>query len=377
MRGIRSGDLVAASMPPGPAWFDLARAAWDVGAAVLPLDHRLPKAASDRILAAGRPTLVLQGGELARRGDGVDVEPGLALVMPTSGTTAEPKLVELTHDALRAAVIASAERLQAGADDSWLACLPVAHVGGMLVLLRGLLLGAPVVVHPEFDVAAFGQAVVAGVRFTSVVPTMLGRLLHAGLDLSSLKAILVGGAAMAGDPGGAPVVATYGMTETCGGVVYDGIPLDGVEVRIGADDRIEINGPTLFRGYRLASEAPRTGDGWLATNDAGGIEDGKLQVFGRLDDLIITGGHKVWPAEVESVLRLDPSVAEVKVSGYPDPEWGTRVIAFVVPADPATPPTLAELRDLVADRLPRYTAPRELVLVTSLPSRVPGSASRA
>jgi o-succinylbenzoate---CoA ligase len=368
MRHIRSGDLVAASMPPGPAWFDLLRAAWDVGAAVLPLDHRLPKAASDRILAAGRPTLVLRGGE-ARRGGGVDVEPGLALVMPTSGTTGEPKLVEITHDALSAAVAASAERLQGGADDAWLACLPVGHIGGMLVLSRGLLLDAPIVFHPEFDVAAFERAVVAGVRFTSIVPTMLGRLLHAGMNLSPLKAILVGGAAMTQDRGGAPVVTTYGMTETCGGVVYDGIPLDGVEVRIGGDDRIEINGPMLFRGYRSAHEPTRTAGGWFATGDAGSIDDGKLRVFGRLDDLIITGGHKVWPAEVESALRLDPSVAEVKVSGYPDPEWGTRVVAVVVPADPSAPPTLEHLRERIGEELPRYKAPRQLVLVDSLSGR--------
>jgi o-succinylbenzoate---CoA ligase len=370
MRAIRSGDLVAASMAPGPAWFDLLRTAWDAGAAVLPLDHRLPEAASDRILSAGRPTLVLRGEELARRRDGVDVEPGVALVMPTSGTTGEPKLVELTHDALRAAVLSSAERLRATADDPWLACLPVAHIGGMLVLLRGLLRNAPVVVHPEFDVSAFERAVVAGVRFTSVVPTMLGRLVHAGADLGTLKAILVGGAAMHGDPGAAPVVATYGMTETCGGVVYDGIPLDGVELRIGPHDRIDVHGPTLLRGYRLSDESTRTGDGWFATNDAGEIQGGQLRVFGRLDDLIITGGHKVWPAEVESVLRRDPFVADVKVSGHPDPEWGTRVVALVVPADPSTPPTLARLRELVGGELPRYKAPRELVLVDELPTRV-------
>jgi O-succinylbenzoic acid--CoA ligase len=168
------------------------------------------------------------------------------------------------------------------------------------------------------------------------------------------------------DGGAAPVVTTYGMTETSGGVVYDGVPLDGVEVRIGDEDRIEMKGPTLFRAYRLSDDAPRTSDGWFATGDAGAIEAGRLHVLGRLDDLIITGGHKVWPAEVESVLRRDPSVAEVKVSGRSDAEWGKRVVAFVVPADPAAPPTLSRLRALVADRLPRYKAPKELVLVESL-----------
>jgi O-succinylbenzoic acid--CoA ligase len=372
MQGIRAGDLVAASLPPGPAWLALLREAWEAGAAVLPMDHRLPRAASERILDAARPTLLVpQSGEPVRRIEGVDIDAGLALVMATSGTTGEPKLVELTHDALRAAVSASAQRLSATADDPWLACLPVSHIGGMLVMLRGLLLGAPLVVHREFDVTAFGDAVTEGVRFASVVPTMLGRLLQGGVDLSSLRAILVGGSAMTQDGGATPVVTTYGMTETCGGVVYDGIPLDGVEVRIGDEDRIEMNGPTLFRGYRLSDDSPRTDDGWFATGDAGAIEAGRLHVLGRLDDLIITGGHKVWPTEVESVLRRDVSVAEVRVSGIPDAEWGNRVVAFVVPADPAAPPTLSRLRDLVADHLARYKAPRKLVLVES-PGRIKG-----
>jgi O-succinylbenzoic acid--CoA ligase len=366
MHGIRAGDLVASSMPPGTEWLTLLRDAWEAGAAVLPMDHRLPQVASDRILAAARPTFVRRGGELNLRAGGVGVDAGVGLVLATSGTTGEPKLVELTHVALRAAVSASAERLEASSGDPWLSCLPVSHIGGMLVLLRGLLLGAPLVVHREFDVAAFEAALADGVRFTSVVPTMLGRLVQRGVDLSSLKAILVGGSAMTQDGGAAPVVTTYGMTETSGGVVYDGVPLDGVEVRIGDEDRIEMRGPTLFRGYRLSDDDPRTGDGWFATGDAGAIEAGRLHVLGRLDDLIITGGNKVWPAEVESVLRRDPAVAEVKVLGHSDAEWGKRVVAFVVPADPAAPPTLSRLRAVVADHLPRYKAPKELVLVESL-----------
>jgi O-succinylbenzoic acid--CoA ligase len=374
MRGIRAGDLVAASLPPGREWLALLHEAWEAGAAVLPMDHRLPRAASDRILEAARPTLLVpESGEPERRTEGFGADADVALVMATSGTTGEPKLVELTHHALRAAVSASARRLSATADDPWLSCLPVSHIGGMLVLLRGVLLGAPLVVHREFDVSAFGVALSEGVRFASVVPTMLGRLLRRGVDLSSLRAILVGGSAMTQDGGATPVVTTYGMTETCGGVVYDGVPLDGVEVRIGEGERIEMNGPTIFRGYRLTDDAPRTDDGWFATGDAGAIEAGRLHLLGRLDDLIITGGHKVWPAEVESVLRRDASVAEVRVSGIPDAEWGNRVVAFVVPADPAAPPTLAGLRDLVADHLARYKAPRELVLIESL-GRITGFA---
>ena len=363
---------MAVSLAPGPRWLSLLREAWDAGAAVLPVDHRLPDAAASRILAAARPTVVVAGDDRVRRtDDGIGVEPDVGLVMATSGTTGAPKLAELTREALRSAVSASADRIGAEPQDPWLACLPVAHIGGMLVVLRGLLLGAPVVAHPGFDLVAFERAVNEGVRFTSVVPTMLGRLLRGGVDLRPLKAILVGGSALGPDRAPAPVVATYGMTETCGGVVYDGVPLNGVRVRIGDDDRIEMAGPTLFRGYRLAPDAARPQAGWFATGDAGALEGGRLRVFGRLDDLIITGGHKVWPAEVEAVLRRDPAVAHVKVSGRPDAEWGSRVVAFVVPADPAAPPTLDRLRELAGDHLPRYKAPRELVLLESLPAGEP------
>jgi O-succinylbenzoic acid--CoA ligase len=292
--------------------------------------------------------------------------------------------VQFDRHAIDGAVAASALALEATPHDPWICCLPLAHVGGMLVLLRGVLLGAPVSVHPAFDPSLIDAE--ATVAFVSVVPTMLGRLLDAGTGLGRFRSILVGGAHLRPDlrlraeRGGAKVIETYGLTESCGGVVYDGRPLPGVEVRVNEDGGIELRGPTLMLGYRSDPEATArafTPDGWLRPGDAGEIDaDGCLHVVGRIDDLINTGGERVWPQEVEAALREHPDVAEVGVGGRLDPEWGQRVVAFVVPADPATPPSLDELRGFVGSRIGRHKAPRELVLVSRLPRTVSGKLRR-
>jgi O-succinylbenzoic acid--CoA ligase len=222
----------------------------------------------------------------------------------------------------------------------------------------------------------------------SLVPTMLVRLLDADADLSHFRAILVGGAAVPGwltdraRAKGANVIETYGLTESCGGVVYDGRPLPGTEVRIDSDGGIQLRGPTVMRGYLDEEEATArafTEGGWLRPSDAGWIDGrGRLCVAGRLDDLINTGGEKVWPAEVEAVLQQHPGVAEVAIVGRPDPEWGQRVVAYVVPADLTAPPSLDALRDHVARSLPRHTAPRQLILIPEgLPRTASGKVRRA
>ncbi len=219
--------------------------------------------------------------------------------------------------------------------------------------------------------------------FVSLVPTMLVRLLDAGVDLSGFRAILVGGAAFPAElrtrarAAGARTVETYGLTESCGGVVYDGRPLAGTEVRIdGRTCGIELRGPTLMFGYRFdpaGTEEALTADGWLRTADAGVFDDSRrLHVLGRVDDLINSGGEKVWPEEVEEALRHHPKVADLAVGGRADPAWGQRVVAYIVPREPGDPPTLEELRDHVARTLPRFKAPRELVL---LADRVPRTLS--
>jgi o-succinylbenzoate---CoA ligase len=184
--------------------------------------------------------------------------------------------------------------------------------------------------------------------------------------------VLLGGAAApaglldAARAAGVPVVTTYGMTETCGGCVYDGVPLDGVRVKIGDDERIWIGGPVLFSGYRGADRVPA--DSWFRTGDLGRLDDsGRLTVRGRADDVINTGGHKVVPGEVAAALESCPGVRDVAVVGQPDAEWGERVVAVVAPSDPADPPGLELLRLHVRDRLPRYASPSRVVMVDAVP----------
>ena len=359
--------------PPSAAWLTWLRDAWDAGAAVLPVDHRLTRDEQDALIARARPTAIFDGAQLLRI-DGEPVADDVALVVATSGSAGEPKAAELTHDALRAAVYSSAERLGVGAGDSWVCCLPVAHMGGMLVLLRGLLMGASVEVQAHFDPVALARS---GAGCTSVVPTMVARIHSAGETLRGFKVVLVGGAALGDEMRSPPLVTTYGMTESCGGVVYDGRALDGVGVRIGDDDEVQLSGPTLMRTYRLSSSQPFTSDGWLRTKDAGEISQGILRVFGRIDDVIVTGGEKVWPQEVEEALSAHPAVADVAVVGRPDPEWGSAVTALVVPADAADPPSLDSLRAHVAQRIARFKAPRAFEIVDAIPRTPSGKIKRS
>jgi len=344
------------------AFVDRLRRAWDAGDAVLPLDPRLPPPDRDRVLAAARAD--------------EPVEDGDALVMATSGATGPPKAVVLTHAAVEASARAASARLGVDpARDRWLACLPLAHVGGLTVITKAVHTGTPLVVQDGFDPRAVEAS---GATLVSLVPTMLRRI-----DPSGFRAVVLGGSAMPPDlPPQA--VATYGSTETGSGVVYDGVPLDGVELRAsggaagGTGGEIEVRAPMLLRGYRDGTD-PKDAEGWYRTGDAGrwDAQAGRLSVFGRVDDLIITGGENVWPAAVERVLGTCAGVAEVAVVGRPDPEWGQRVVALVVPVDPADPPPLAALRDAVKAELPAYAAPRELVLVASLPRTPLGKLARA
>lgn len=378
------GDLVAVSMPPGVGWFDIVAQAWGSGAAILPIDHRLNPLERAALLERARPTVLLEPDGVNRLG-GEPVDNDVALVVHTSGTGGDPKLVQFDRRAIDAAVAASTLALEATAHDPWLCCLPLAHVGGLLVLMRGVLLGAPVTVLPGLDPASFDADRRAA--FTSLVPTMLVRLLDLDAELARFRRILVGGAHLSPDlraraeHAGARVTETYGLTESCGGVVYDGLPLPGVETRIDAEGGIQVKGPTLMLGYRFdpqATAAAFTEDGWLRPGDAGEIDaEGRLHVVGRVDDLINTGGERVWPREVETALRDHPKVTEVAVGGRLDPEWGQRVTAWVVPTDRSAPPTLEELRDHASLTIARHKAPRELVLVDELPRTFSGKLRRA
>jgi O-succinylbenzoic acid--CoA ligase len=303
----------------------------------------------------------------------------VALIVPTSGSSGRPRLVELTRAAAEAAVASSLRALAAESGDGWVSCLPLAHIGGLLVLLRGVLGGAPLLFRgpAELDPAP-------GFPFVSVVPTQLIRALDAGVALRDYRALLVGGGGMDAAlrsrlaAAGAPCVVTYGLTQSCGGVVYDGLPLPGVSVRIDEGGEIQLGGPTLLRGYRDGSSADLTTDGWLPTGDAGRLDvDGRLHVQGRLDDLIVTGGENVWPGDVEAALRSHPAIADCAVFGRPDSSWGQRVVAAVVPRDRGAPPTLEALRDHIGALLGRHQAPRELLLVETLPRTTLGKVRRA
>jgi o-succinylbenzoate---CoA ligase len=220
----------------------------------------------------------------------------------------------------------------------------------------------------------------------SLVPTMLRRLLDAGAPLHEFRCILVGAAATppalraAADAAGAPVFETYGATETWAGVVYDGVALDGVQVRIDDSDEVQVRGPMLMRGYRFDAErtaAAFTPDGWYRTGDLGAFDArGALQVFGRIDDLINTGGVNVSPTAVEDALAGHPGVADLCIAGRPDAEWGERVVAFVLPRDHGRPPSLDELRAFGRERLSAAQLPREIVLVDSLPRTASGKVRR-
>lgn len=330
--------------------------AWDHGDAVLPLDPKLPPPARRAVLDAARAE--------------EPVEPGDALVMSTSGTTGEPKAVVLTHAAVAASAAATSRRLAVDPrTDRWLACLPLSHVGGLSVVTRALHTGTALTVHPRFDAPAVEEAAAAGCTLTSLVPTALRRI-----DPDLFRAILIGGQAPPADRP-SHVIATYGMTETGSGVVYDGVPLEGVEVRVGEDGEIHLRAPMLLRGYRDGTD-PKDAEGWFATGDLGELRQGVLHVHGRQGELIITGGENVWPVSVERVLATHPSVAEVAVVGRPDPEWGQRVVAMVVPTDRAHPPALPELRTWAQQELAPYAAPTGLEIVESLPRTASGKVRR-
>lgn len=364
--------LIAVVAEGRPAFVDQLRRVWDAGDAVFPLDPRLPAPAAEALLGVLAPSaLVDTEGEAHPRAGSRPVDDGDALVVATSGTSGSPRGVVLTHEAVRAAALATSAALAVDPEqDRWLACLPLAHVGGLSVITRALATSTPLIVLPRVDAVAIEAEVRRGATLVSLVASTLARV-----DTAWFRRILIGGSA---PPKRRPanVVATYGMTETGGGVFYDARPLAGVEVR-AVDGELQLRGSMLLRCYRDGLD-PKDPDGWLATGDAGSVaSDGAVAVQGRLAEVIVTGGEKVWPAPVEAVLVTHPAVVDVGVVGRPDPEWGQRVVAVVVPVDPARPPTLAGLRSWAKEHLPAYAAPRELVLVDHLPRTALGKLRRS
>jgi O-succinylbenzoic acid--CoA ligase len=377
-----SRPVHALVLPPGQRLYQaLEDALAGGGAAICPLSPGLPRPALDAALAALRPAQVITAGGAEPYGRPVPADDGTAVLIATSGSTGTPKIVELSADALRHSAGATLRRLGAAAGARWLCCLPTSHIAGVQVLVRSLVAGTAPVIHERFDPAAVAGC---GGCHLAVVPTQLRRLVDAGADLSKFPAILLGGAAAPGGlvaaarARGGRIIITYGMSETSGGCVYDGVPLDGVSADVAADGRIRLAGPVLFSGYRLRPDltaAVRRGR-WFVTEDLGIIDaGGVLRVLGRTGDVINTGGEKVVAGEVERALAAHPAVRDVVVVGRPDPEWGERVTAVVVPAGAA--PTLAQLRAWARTRLPACAAPRELSLVEAIPLLPSGKPDRA
>jgi len=328
-----------------------------------------------------------------------------AVVITTSGSTGTPRHVVLQASALLASASATHDRL--GGPGQWLLALPLHHVAGVQVLVRSLVgrtgpaLAASGTTTSGFDPVAFAEATEAmhgPRRYTALVPTQLIRLLQAGgaplRALARLDAVLIGGAALpaalraeaAG--AGVRVVSTYGMTETCGGCVYDGRPLDGVQVGVDGDGQLLLGGPVVARGYLGAGDGHEATDPdrafdtdaagvrWFRTDDLGALDGGTVRVLGRADDALLTGGVTVSPRAVEDAVLTLPAVAETVVVGIPDPHWGQQVVAAVVPRAGTTAPTLEEVRAVVAARIEPAAAPRRLLVLSALPLVGPGKPDR-
>jgi o-succinylbenzoate---CoA ligase len=390
--GARAPRLVALRVDRAAAGPAVERV-WADGDAVLLLDPDAPASHRAALLGSLRPDALVdliegRGGDQALA-DPLPTAVGTAVVVATSGSTGAAKGVDLTHDALAASTRASLARLGARPGDRWALLLPTHHVAGLQVWLRAWASG-----HDPIHLDDTADLVGSGAAFVSLVPTQLARWLEqlavTGPPAATPPTVLLGGAAA--PPGlidrataaGIRVVTSYGMSETGGGCVYDGRPLDGVEVGIdggppatsGAGGRIGLRGPVLGAGYRGRS-APFTDDeGWFWTSDLGRLEpDGRLHVLGRADDVAISGGENVPLGIVRDTLATHPTVGDVAVVGRPDARWGEVVVAVVVPA-PGTAPTLAALRDHVRSTHPAAYAPQRLAVVDALPRDAMGKLPR-
>ena len=339
------------------------------------------------LAAAGPAPAPLAGSRPELPGE---VPDGVAAVVATSGSTGRPRGVMLGAEALLASARATHGRL--GGPGRWLLALPIDHVAGLQVLVRSVVAGeVPAAAEPG-DIWAIGAAAAADARYAALVPAQLhrvvaaaqhGRLPQALAPLTSLEAILVGGAAAS--PGllgaatdlGLTVVTTYGATETSGGCVYDGVPLDGTQVRLD-DGVVLVAGTTLATGYLDDGPGFETvaGQRWFRSSDLGRWADGRLELLGRVDDVLVVGGLTVVPQAVEQVMSGLAWVGQVCVVGEPSERWGASPVAVVVPSGIGLP-DLAEARVAVTAELGRAAAPRRLVLVDALPMRGPGKVDRA
>lgn len=383
--GAGPGARVAIVLAPGLPFGEALHGCLLLGAVATPIDPRL--AAEERAVRARGAAVVveapLRGPEDpdARLAAAQDLDAPV-LRMHTSGTTAEPRPVELTGGNVLWSALGSALALGVDPADRWLCVLPVAHVGGLSILLRSAIYATTAVVHPRFEPATVLAE--RDLTLASLVPTMLARLLDAGLERPpALRCALLGGAPAPAPllaqaaRAGVPVAQTYGLTEAASQVTTSaagdpataGAALLPTRVAIAPDGEILVAGPTVAPG----SLGP---DGWLHTGDEGWLDErGRLTVTGRRSETIVTGGENVSPAEVEAVLLDHPAVADAAVHGRPDPEWGEAVTATVVLRDGARVEP-EELRAHCAGRLARFKVPKRVEFADALPRTASGKLLR-
>jgi O-succinylbenzoic acid--CoA ligase len=299
-------------------------------------------------------------------------------VMHTSGTTAAPKPIVLTYSNWQASALGSAAMLGLDLHERWLCPMPLTHVGGLSIPIRSAIYATTAVLHDRFDTeAVLNELMEPGHRITlvSLVPTMLARLLDAGLERPpTLRWALLGGGPIEptllerAQAAGVPVAPTYGMTEACSQIATFGWPLPGVELR-------SESGEVLVRGA-IVSPGAVAEDGWLHTGDLGDFDErGRLRITGRKAETIVSGAENISPREVEEVLLEHPDVADAGVFGRPDAEWGEAVVAVVVPRD-GTEVKPDELRAFCAAKLARFKVPKEFYFAAELPRTDSGKLRR-
>jgi O-succinylbenzoic acid--CoA ligase len=388
---LRRGARVAIALPAGLDFAVALHACLRSGAVAIPVDLRLASAERARICEAAdvvideEPTAASSTPTAGSSTATHDLD-ATAAVIHTSGTSGTPKAIELSYGNWLWSALGSATAIGLDPAERWLCTLPLAHVGGLSILIRSAIYGTTAVLHPRFDTQAVLQALTDGeITVVSLVPTTLARLLDAGLESPpALRCALIGGAPASpallerARAAGIVAVQTYGLTEACSQVTTQipgdvgddaGVPLFCTRVRIH-DGEVQVAGPTVAPAAARAGQA-----GWLATGDLGELVDGRLRVTGRRSEMILTGGENVAPAEIEAVLAGHPAVSEVAVVGYPHPAWGEAVRAVIV-LKPGSAPADDAFRAHCSARLARFKVPKEFVYLDVLPRTPSGKLAR-
>jgi o-succinylbenzoate---CoA ligase len=378
-QGVKAGDRVGLEIEDRIDFLIALHACLLIGAAAVPIDLRLSEAERElRRRGSGTVLESLPAGRDEAPSEPAPRPDAVATVMHTSGTTSEPKPIELSYGNWMANALGSAVALGLDLNERWLCPMPLTHVGGLSIPLRSCIYATTAVLHPRFDTEAVLTALMEPtqrISLVSLVPTMLDRLLAAGLrEPPTLRWALLGGGPIPpellrrAEAAGVPVAPTYGMTEACSQIATFGWPLPGVEIRVS-------EGEILVRGATVANGA-LADDGWLHTGDEGDFdEQGRLRITGRRSETIVTGGENVAPAEVEAVLLEHPAIADDGVFGRPDPDWGEAVVAVVVAGDGAAPDP-EDLRDFCAQRLAAFKVPKAIAFAPELPRTASGKLLR-